>query len=54
MELMVLELFVFRYVATVVTAVHEMENGFRIWSFSGKLLYQLSKDRLYQVEVSIT
>ncbi|RLM87570.1 eukaryotic translation initiation factor 3 subunit B-like [Panicum miliaceum] len=37
-----------RYVATVVTAVHEMENGLQIWSFSGKLLYKLSKDHLYQ------
>ncbi|XP_025801980.1 eukaryotic translation initiation factor 3 subunit B-like isoform X2 [Panicum hallii] len=37
-----------RYVATVVTAVHEMENGFQIWSFSGKFLYKLSKDHLYQ------
>jgi translation initiation factor 3 subunit B len=51
MGLMVLEFFVFRYVATVVTAVHEMENGFQIWSFSGKFLYKLSKDHLYQVEV---
>jgi hypothetical protein len=48
---MVLEFFVFRYVATVVTAVHEMENGFKIWSFKGDLLYNLSKDQLYQVEV---
>lgn len=48
---MVLEFFVFRYVATVVTAAHEMENGFQIWSFSGKLFYKLSKDRLYQVVV---
>ncbi|CAN6204897.1 unnamed protein product [Urochloa humidicola] len=37
-----------RYVATVATAVHEMENGFWIWSFKGKLLYKLSKDHLYQ------
>ncbi|RLN27642.1 uncharacterized protein C2845_PM05G17730 [Panicum miliaceum] len=37
-----------RYVATVVTAIHEMENGFQIWSFSGKLLCKLSKDHLYQ------
>ncbi|TVU10085.1 hypothetical protein EJB05_43593 [Eragrostis curvula] len=37
-----------RYVATVVTAVHEMENGFQIWSFNGKRIYNKSKDRLFQ------
>lgn len=37
-----------RYVATVVTSVHEMENGFNIWSFSGKLLYRISKDHFFQ------
>ncbi|XP_026429206.1 eukaryotic translation initiation factor 3 subunit B-like [Papaver somniferum] len=37
-----------RYVATSVTSVHEMENGFNIWSFTGKLLYKISKDHLHQ------
>ncbi|KAL6655310.1 hypothetical protein ACP70R_006136 [Stipagrostis hirtigluma subsp. patula] len=37
-----------RYVATAVTAVHEMENGFQMWSFSGKQLYKVSKDHFYQ------
>ncbi|THU54819.1 hypothetical protein C4D60_Mb11t00070 [Musa balbisiana] len=39
-----------RYVATAVTSVHEMENGFHIWSFSGKLLYRISRDHFYQFE----
>ena len=29
-----------RYVATSVTAVHAMENGFNVWSFNGQLLYR--------------
>ncbi|XP_043717989.1 eukaryotic translation initiation factor 3 subunit B-like [Telopea speciosissima] len=37
-----------RYVATSVTSVHEMENGFNIWSFNGKLLYQIPRDHFYQ------
>lgn len=37
-----------RYVATAVTSVHEMENGFHIWSFNGKLLYRIPKDHFYQ------
>ncbi|CAL5063621.1 unnamed protein product [Urochloa decumbens] len=37
-----------RYVASVATAVHGMENGFQIWSFKGNPLYNLSKDHLYQ------
>ncbi|XP_057550220.1 eukaryotic translation initiation factor 3 subunit B-like [Amaranthus tricolor] len=37
-----------RYVATVVTSVHEMENGFNIWSFNGKLLYRILKDHFFQ------
>ncbi|XP_039114285.1 eukaryotic translation initiation factor 3 subunit B-like [Dioscorea cayenensis subsp. rotundata] len=37
-----------RYVATAVTSVHEMENGFHIWSFTGKLLYRIPKDHFYQ------
>ena len=39
-----------RYVATAVTSVHhEMENGFNIWSFNGKLLYRILKDHFFQV-----
>nr|AIZ68196.1 eukaryotic translation initiation factor 3 subunit B-like protein [Albuca bracteata] len=37
-----------RYVATSVTSVHEMENGFHIWSFNGKLLYSIPKDHFFQ------
>ncbi|KAI3923934.1 hypothetical protein MKW98_012723 [Papaver atlanticum] len=37
-----------RYVATAVTSVHEMENGFNIWSFTGKLLYKIPKDHFHQ------
>ncbi|KAF9662035.1 hypothetical protein SADUNF_Sadunf18G0011200 [Salix dunnii] len=38
-----------RYVATLVTSVHhEMENGFNIWSFNGKLLYRILKDHFFQ------
>lgn len=41
---------VHRYVATSVTSVHpEMENGFNIWSFNGKLLYRILKDHFFQV-----
>ncbi|KAJ0872921.1 putative transcription factor WD40-like family [Helianthus annuus] len=36
------------YVATSVTSVHEMENGFNIWSFNGKLLYRILKDHFFQ------
>uniref|UniRef100_A0A0D6QWQ8 Eukaryotic translation initiation factor 3 subunit B n=1 Tax=Araucaria cunninghamii TaxID=56994 RepID=A0A0D6QWQ8_ARACU len=38
-----------RYVATSVTSVHEMENGFNIWSFNGKLLYRIPRDHFYQL-----
>ncbi|KAK0605418.1 hypothetical protein LWI29_026547 [Acer saccharum] len=37
-----------RYVATAVTSVHEMENGFNVWSFNGKLLYRTLKDHFFQ------
>ncbi|GFY90394.1 eukaryotic translation initiation factor 3B-2 [Actinidia rufa] len=37
-----------RYVATSVTSIHEMENGFNIWSFNGKLLYRILKDHFFQ------
>lgn len=40
-----------RYVATAVTSVHEMENGFNIWSFNGKLLYRILKDHFFQVTI---
>lgn len=29
-----------RYVATSVTVVHQMENGFNVWLFNGQLLYR--------------
>ncbi|KAL5994878.1 Eukaryotic translation initiation factor 3 subunit B [Asimina triloba] len=37
-----------RYVATAVTPVHEMENGFNMWSFLGKLLYRIPRDHFFQ------
>lgn len=37
-----------RFVATSVTSVHQMENGFIMWSFSGQQLYKVQKDRFYQ------
>ncbi|XP_058742411.1 eukaryotic translation initiation factor 3 subunit B-like [Vicia villosa] len=37
-----------RYVATAVSSVDEMENGFNIWSFTGKHLYRILKDHLFQ------
>lgn len=37
-----------RFVATSVTSVHQMENGFNIWSFSGKQLTAAPKERLFQ------
>lgn len=37
-----------RYVATSVTSVHEMENGFHIWSFTGKSLCNIPRDHFYQ------
>ena len=39
-----------RYLATAVTSVHEMENGFQIWSFNGKQIYKVSKDHFYQFQ----
>ena len=41
--------FLHRYVATAVTSVHEMENGFTVWSFNGKLLYRVLKDHFFQL-----
>jgi len=37
-----------RFVATSVSAVHAMENGFNVWSFNGQLLYRLPRDRFFQ------
>lgn len=37
-----------RYVATVVTSVHQMENGYNVWSWNGNLLYRVMRDRFYQ------
>merc|ERR1712176_904948 len=37
-----------RYVATSVSAWrHQMENGYRIWDFRGKMLYDEQKERFY-------
>ncbi|VVB10278.1 unnamed protein product [Arabis nemorensis] len=32
-----------------VTSVHEMENGFSIWSFNGNLLYRILKDYFFKL-----
>ncbi|KAI8475850.1 MAG: eukaryotic initiation factor [Monoraphidium minutum] len=37
-----------RYVATYVNATNQMENGFNIWTFNGRLLYNMQRDRFYQ------
>lgn len=38
-----------RYLATSVSQFrHQMENGFNIWSFQGKLLQHVSKDKFFQ------
>eukprot|EP00884_Botryococcus_braunii_P018580 jgi/Botrbrau1/5405/Bobra.182_1s0009.1 len=37
-----------RYVATSVTSIHQMENGYKIWLFNGNLIYQTQKERFYQ------
>ena len=34
-----------RYVTTAVTSVHQMENGFHVWTFNGKLLYKHARER---------
>ncbi|KAL8162186.1 hypothetical protein V2J09_013675 [Rumex salicifolius] len=39
-----------RYVVTAVTSVHEMENGYNVWSFNGKLLYRILKDHFFQFQ----
>jgi translation initiation factor 3 subunit B len=37
-----------RYVTTAVTSVHQMENGFHVWTFNGRLLYKHGRERFYQ------
>jgi translation initiation factor 3 subunit B len=37
-----------RYVATSVTSVHQMENGYIVWSFLGQQLYKVNRDRFFQ------
>jgi translation initiation factor 3 subunit B len=37
-----------RYVTTSVTSLQQMENGFNVWSFAGRLLYAAPRDRLFQ------
>mmetsp|Transcript_39693 Transcript_39693/g.112613 ORF Transcript_39693/g.112613 Transcript_39693/m.112613 type:complete len:705 (-) Transcript_39693:127-2241(-) len=37
-----------RYIATSVTHVHQMENGFNMWAFNGKLLYRIMRDQFFQ------
>ena len=37
-----------RYVTTAVTSVHQMENGFNVWTFNGGLLYKHQRERFYQ------
>ena len=37
-----------RYVATSVTTVHQMENGYIVWSFLGQQLYKINRDRFFQ------
>ena len=34
-----------RFVATSVTSIHQMENGFSIWAFNGTLLYRRAAPR---------
>ncbi|CAD7701705.1 unnamed protein product [Ostreobium quekettii] len=36
------------FLATSVTAVHQMENGFNMWTFQGRNLYRLPRDRFFQ------
>jgi translation initiation factor 3 subunit B len=37
-----------RYVATSVNATHQMENGYNVWAFNGRLLYHAARDRFFQ------
>merc|ERR1711937_1012572 len=34
--------------ATSVTSVHQMENGYIVWSFLGQQLYKVNRDRFFQ------
>ncbi|KAI7751847.1 hypothetical protein M8C21_011255 [Ambrosia artemisiifolia] len=43
-----------RYVATAVTSVHEMENGFNIWTLNGKLLYHIPKEHFFQYHIKMS
>merc|ERR1712167_278671 len=39
-----------RYVATFVSHWrHQMENGYNIWSFQGKMLHHCPKDKFFQL-----
>lgn len=37
-----------RYLATCVTALHHMDNGFQVWSFQGRMLYRVPHDNFFQ------
>eukprot|EP00873_Tetraselmis_striata_P009974 jgi/Tetstr1/430238/TSEL_020066.t1 len=37
-----------RYIATSVTHVHQMENGFNMWAFNGKLMYKVLREQFFQ------
>ncbi|CAK0783331.1 hypothetical protein CVIRNUC_006530 [Coccomyxa viridis] len=37
-----------RYVATSVTSIHQMENGFNLWLFNGTPLYRVPRDQFFQ------
>jgi len=37
-----------RFISTSVTSVHQMENGYNLWSFSGKMLSRTPRDRFLQ------
>mmetsp|Transcript_7434 Transcript_7434/g.24695 ORF Transcript_7434/g.24695 Transcript_7434/m.24695 type:complete len:720 (+) Transcript_7434:103-2262(+) len=37
-----------RFVSTSVTAVHQSDNGYHVWSFNGRLIYKALHDGLYQ------
>jgi len=37
-----------RYVTTAVTSINQMENGFNVWSWNGKQMYSMPRDRFCQ------
>ena len=41
-----------RYVATSVTSIHQMENGFNVWLFNGTPLYRLPATLRADLELS--